>query len=731
MRLSIVFSLMLAGLTVIPALAHATDEAVLEEVVVTAALRPQSLVQVPESVTVLDSQTLKDAGQQHFEDVLGLVPNLNWAAGSSRPRYFQLRGIGETEQYTGAPNPSVGFLIDDIDFSGLGMPATLFDVRQIEVLRGPQGTRYGANALAGLIAIRSNDPGEEPYYSVENTVGNYNTLSTGAVATAPVESMHSAWRLSIQKYHSDGFMDNSYLDRKDTNGRDELSGRFKWHSELSDHATLDFTLLHANLDNGYDAWAINNSRTSLSDKPGKDTQRSTGASLKFNNRWSNDLLLTVTGSAASSDYLQSYDGDWGNTQSWQSLMHAWAVANGVSGNAWQEFVYDYVDHADHQRDTRSLDVRLASDNAGNAINWLIGAYALNLREHIREVSQGDYRNPYDAGYDSSINDTMESRYDATNVALYAQLDGRFASRWNWSAGLRSERRSADYKDNRSHSDFLDSANDYSARMDTSHAEKMWGGQASIGFDVSEAQNMYLAVSRGYKAGGFNLGFAAQAKPNFSQESVLSYEFGTKGTALQGRLYFDAALFYEKRNNMQVLNSRQLVAGDPNSFQIFTDNAGSGFNTGLESSVRFRVTSAYEMGGSLGLLRARTRTYSQDDGTLIESREQAHAPGYTAGVYGLWRMPGGLMTRVDVQAKDHFYFSAAPYTHESKAYSITNIKVGYERTGWDAYLWVSNLFDKNYSVRGFEFGNEPPEFNESLYLQKGDPRQIGVTGSWKF
>src|SRR5687767_4985846 len=85
-----------------------------EEVVVTATFREQTLQDVPASVTVLDSDMLSDAGRQHFQDVLSLVPNLNWAGGSSRPRYFQVRGIGEREQYEGAPNPSVGFLIDDI-----------------------------------------------------------------------------------------------------------------------------------------------------------------------------------------------------------------------------------------------------------------------------------------------------------------------------------------------------------------------------------------------------------------------------------------------------------------------------------------------------------------------------------------------------------------------------------------------------------------------------------------
>src|SRR4030088_2143187 len=133
----------------------------LGEIVVTAGLRATSVAELPQSVAVLDRTTLRGAGVQHFEDVLGLIPDLNWAGGTSRPRFFQLRGIGEVEQYQGAPNPSAGLSIDDIDFSGVGMPATLFDTRQIEVLRGPQGTAYGANALAGFLSGRTDAPRRE------------------------------------------------------------------------------------------------------------------------------------------------------------------------------------------------------------------------------------------------------------------------------------------------------------------------------------------------------------------------------------------------------------------------------------------------------------------------------------------------------------------------------------------------------------------------------------------
>jgi hypothetical protein len=103
----------------------------LDEIVVTATLRRAPAIDVPASVTVLDRQTLRDAGRTNFEDVLGLIPNLNWAGDTSLPRYFQVRGIGELEQYQGAPNPSVGFLIDDVDFSGLGTAGTLYDIESL------------------------------------------------------------------------------------------------------------------------------------------------------------------------------------------------------------------------------------------------------------------------------------------------------------------------------------------------------------------------------------------------------------------------------------------------------------------------------------------------------------------------------------------------------------------------------------------------------------------------
>ncbi len=231
-----------------------------EEVVVQASLRGEAMDELPMSATVLSGRELEMAGLQHFGDVLGLVPNLNWSAGTSRPRYFQLRGIGELEQFQGAPNSSVGFLIDDIDFSGIGMPATLFDVSQVEVLRGPQGTSYGANALAGLISVHTREPTRDPELRIEATAGDYDTRGVGAVVGGALgNSQTAAYRLVAQQYSSDGFRHNEFLRRDDTMGYDELSlrGRIAW--QPSDDLKLDFTTLYVNLDNGYDAFALDNS----------------------------------------------------------------------------------------------------------------------------------------------------------------------------------------------------------------------------------------------------------------------------------------------------------------------------------------------------------------------------------------------------------------------------------------------------------------------------------------
>ena len=335
----------LSASAVAPATAVA-DSPELQEIVVTATLRSMPATEVPASVTVLSEQTLRDAGRANLEDVLGLIPNLNWAGDTSLPRYFQLRGIGELEQYQGAPNPSVGFLIDDVDFSGLGTAGTLYDIDQVDVMRGPQPTRYGANALGGLIYLKSAEPTDTLYGRVDLDAGDYAANSQGAVISGPVESLDSGFRLAVQRYYSNGYYHDLYLNRDDTNGQDEYTYRAKWAYTPSDRLRIELTAMQVNIDNGYDAYAIDNSRNTESDQPGVDSQHSTGVSVRAHYLASETVGLTAIATYAKSVIKYSYDGDWGNPASWAPVAA----------------VYQASEVQNRDRTTRTLELRLGTES---------------------------------------------------------------------------------------------------------------------------------------------------------------------------------------------------------------------------------------------------------------------------------------------------------------------------------------------------------------------------------
>ena len=126
----------------------------IQEVVVTSDFRESQLKTIPTSISVIDAEVISQRNSNHLEQILALAPNVNFSAGSSRGRYFQIRGIGERSQFADPLSPSVGTYVDGIDFSGFGGAATLLDIDQVEILRGSQGTRFGANALAGVINLK-------------------------------------------------------------------------------------------------------------------------------------------------------------------------------------------------------------------------------------------------------------------------------------------------------------------------------------------------------------------------------------------------------------------------------------------------------------------------------------------------------------------------------------------------------------------------------------------------
>ncbi|GGM97447.1 TonB-dependent receptor [Shewanella xiamenensis] len=683
----------------------------MEIMVVTADFRSASLEKMPSSITVIDAQQIQDESAQHFEDVMNSIANFNWSGGSSRPKYFQIRGVGEQEQYQGAPNSSVGYIVDDIDLSGIGMVSSMYDLQQVEVLRGPQGTRYGANALAGLIYLKSNDPTDVFEHGAEVSLGNDDLQTFSGFSSGPLtDSGKLLYRVSLQQHQQNGYRDNIYLNKEDTNGRDEFTGRAKLRWYATDDLQLDLTLLHADFDNGYDVWSLTNDPTNtLSDQPGVDSQRTTGAGFKATYSGAEQFELTSLTSFANTDHHYSYDGDWANSEYWASKQ----CEEGGNVSPCQ---YDYFWDKTGQRKTLSQEFRLSSTDQGRifagSTDWLLGVYAMNLKEDNQLYSE----------YNTWPDEVLDSEYEATNYAVFGQLDTDLGADYALSMGLRVERRNSHYSD--TNNDNFDPS------------ETMWGGHIALSKVLNESHNVYARVARGYKAGGFNMTLPVELndKKEFDTETLYNYEIGLKSHWFEGLIDTNLALFYMDRQDQQVAASQQ----DPNKpqrFILYTENAGSSNNYGAELDATWYATDNLQFYSSLGWLQTAYGNYQYQDkyGTDVDltGRDLAHSPHLTYSLGGTYRANSGWFANLNMSGKSEFYYSDSNDSR-SEPYTVVNARLGYEASAWSAYLWGRNLFDEEYGVRGFYFGNEPDNgWAEKQYIRYGDPRQIGVTLNVKF
>ncbi len=713
-----------------PALARAADDPVngaLEEVVVSA-FRRASVIELDASITVLNAETIATAAVENFEELISLIPNMNYSGDGSRARYFQLRGIGELEQYEGAPNPSVGFIVDDIDLSGIGGSSSLFDMNRVEILRGPQATRFGANALAGLIYLQSAEPTQELRANAELMVGNENTWSAGAAIGGPLAAAVSG-RVSVNKYYSDGFYNNLSLGVEETNQRDELTVRAKLRWDINQGWSVKLSLLALDYHNGYDAWTPENGRLTYSDNPGEDTQETLAGSLRIDGALGTAVELVSITAYADTDVLFSFDGEWGDAA------------------YWAPYGYDYVYADRRSRENWSQEIRLLSAPDALMFNdstsWVIGLYGQRLKESNDIVSQGIYDDSADEPFSfcmPCIDSTrLFSTYESKNYAIFGKLDSQLSERLSLSAGVRLERWKADYQDL-----FIDEiygdpdnvpSNSFSPR------ENLWGGELSLNYQLAGGSRVYVRVSRGYKAGGFNPSLARAFVPSvglgpeaitFDPETLINYEAGIKGLNADAGLRFDVTAFYMDRKDMQVRSSAQFT-DNPNDFIFITSNA-QGHSYGLEATLNWQFQEDWTLHGALGLLESKIDQYGLDreadiEGELI-GREFAHAPSYTANIGLSWHSDLGWLARLDINASGGFFYD---YSHDEKSssYRTVNLRLGREWTRWAVNAWVRNLFDESYKVRGFSFGLQPPWFSRTLYTRLADPRHYGVTVSYRY
>lgn len=688
------------ALAILAAATLANADVELTPVTVEADFRQTDVQQIPEAVTVVGSDDINARSAEHLEQVLSFAPNVNYSSGASRGRFFQIRGIGERSQFIDPVNPSVGLVIDGIDMTGLGGAATLFDVKQVEVLRGPQGTRFGANALAGMINIRSNDPTKETEGYLSASTGNYDTQTTGAALSGSITDKVQG-RIAVNQTTSDGYTNNTFLNRDDTGRIDETILRGKFAAQVNDDTDVGLTYLYADIDNGYDAFSLDNTRETLSDEPGKDAQQTLATALNINSQLNDAVIMQTELTRSRSDVEYSYDEDWSFV----------GIEPALEYSTFDQYLRDY------ERD--SVDLRLLSGSDGrifgNSTDWVAGIYAMQRNEDLTRNYSGS-------------TSAFSSELQSSSVAGYGELTININETLRLIYGLRVENWINQYSD--------------SADIVGETDETLFGSKSTLEALLSYDHLAYVSLARGYKAGGINTDpDISENNREFDTEFNNTIEIGLKSSLLNNDLTTRIAAFYIERKDQQVKSSYAVLDdnGQPESFQDYLANAAEGRNYGFEIEADWNLTERINWELSYGYLITEFVDYTYqiiDDDEIQEvskdGRAQAHAPQYTAATAVNYDLTPAVSLRVGAEAKDEFYFSDS-HDEKSDAYILWNARIAYAQPGYEVSVYGRNLTDRDTQVRGFGgFGNDPRKgYAEEPYYQYGEPLTYGVEGKFYF
>ncbi|EGM76909.1 outer membrane receptor protein [Rheinheimera sp. A13L] len=673
------------------------NEQAVERILVQGDFRQEQLQKLPGSILVLSQQDISRQNAQHLDDLLQQAANVNFSAGASRGRFLQIRGIGERSEFVDSINPSVGVLIDGIDYSALGV-SSLADVQQVEIFRGPEATRFGANAMAGMLNLTSNAPSFNSEGQLSATLANYDSYQlAGAYSTAINQQW--AYRLAVDHQSSDGFIENIFLNRDDTNHIDETSARAALRYLATKDLTLDFIAHYRDIHNGYDAFSLDLNRTTLSDKPGQDLQQSRALAIKADYQglsWAN-VYTQLSGLTADTDY--GFDEDWSY--------------EGIHPDG-----YATEDRYLRERDQWSLEQRFLGKDQRD---WVLGWYASGQKTELERQFWN---------WDLWQAAQFFSDFERQNMAAFGQWSTDLGDGWSLTSGARAER----YDDEYSDSNGITQQND----------ELMWGGKLSLSLALTDSTSLYLLGSRGYKAGGVNgealgkaLGSGSEemsdylnSKANFSPETLWNAEFGVKGSSADQTIVSRVAVFAMWRDDMQV---NSWVTRDQ-SFVGFIDNAASGRNHGLELESRVQLTESWTLFANAAWLESEIRGFITEEGVDKTGRDQAHAPNYQYSVNSEWLLTTDLSLNLGLQSKAAFYYSDS-HDARSEQMHLVNLRLQYQWDQVQLAVWSRNALDEEYGVRGFYFDNDPRDGwgngTEKVYEQLGEPRRIGVTASYQF
>ncbi|WP_034156899.1 TonB-dependent receptor [Sphingomonas sp. ERG5] len=702
----------------------------LEDIIVTARKREESLQNVPIAVTAFSGNALRDGQITDLSALAGRTPSFTFQAQGSLEQESFIRGVGTVRLTSASADPSIGLFVNEVYIGRRGSATPpIFDVERVEVLRGPQGTIFGKNVVGGAVSIITATPkfdfGGGGYVSV----GSHGTIQSEANVTGALSDSTAA-RISFQQNRHDGFSRN-IVNGQELDDTDGYAGRASLLINASDALTFNFIADASHDEGGGQA------RHAVDDptRPGigpittgqisKDPRVTETPYLQYNRR-------NTYGFTGRMDY------DLGSAK----LTYLAAVRIGNSGQRFSQAgagappsFTDSVLTQSEKYTGITQEVRLASDKSG-PFSWLFGLYY--LREDTRRSSQNTARSALPGGpggtRDSLDGDNIFAQSGVTsNYAAFGELEYEILSGLTLSAGARY---TIDHKDMDATARILSfgPAGDIlsPAPLKTPynvHVEKTWRETTprfALEWKATPSILLYASAAKGFKGGGWQAATpdAATASRPFNPETAWNYEVGFKSDLFNRRVRLNLAAFRLDFSNLQV---EQL---DDVLLTTVVTNAASAKIQGIEGELSIAITDGLSISGSGSLLDAKYKDYVDRNRNLnYTGNKLARTADYQYSVAADYKLPVGddyvIKAHADYTYQDKFFYGPENLNFEP-GYGLLDARIGFGRKDdrWGVTLWAKNLTNKLYRTSVIPFlGDEA-----SLY---GAPRTYGVRLSGKF
>jgi iron complex outermembrane recepter protein len=738
---------------------------VLEEVIVTAEKREESLQKVPISIAAFDENTLEKLGVNDIKGLASKVPNVvvNEFTGSSTTVRMFIRGVGQNDVQV-TQDPSVALYMDGVYIgSSVGTAFESADIRRVEVLRGPQGTLYGRNATGGAINLITNraDP-EEFNFKQRLTAGRYDEFRSRTIVNIPL-SDQAAIKLAYSHSERDGFVEN-YGNGEDWGIEDRDNLTVDLHFSPADNLALDYKFENSSIKDsprlsqilewtgsipgivGFanptlkaDGTPVDSGSERLDEATSYDLVEAGDVEIDahtFTVAWDiNDKLLfkSITGH-------RKVDAFTRNSQTPVTFLNGgidvtYSITDGIPVTDFEQFTQELQLLGDYEQ-----------------LNWVGGLYY--YEDESEENNFGNSNGSEGIMPPNMLVDFTST--ENTSIALFGQATWTPASlndRWHFTLGARysDDNRKAFRDNNRVSFGFgggLTTVPAFRANYDRDFDE--FNPSFTAEYDVNESSNLYAKVVTAYKSGGTSQRAATldNFQNGFEPEDLLSYEVGYKADFFDSRMRFNSAIFYMEYDDYQ-----QSVQTGRNAGERDFINIESADIYGLEFDLNYAVTDNTVATLSYGYLDTSfgpsTVTYQRIDESsptgLSEFTEDltdelALAPEHSVTVsldYTRALSAGVLNANINAQYQDESLGGVQEPTGVlndrtllAATLTLSEISLGNNAGALRVTLWGKNLLDEEYHI-----GNIRQGVFDALGLKGlatfGDPRSYGVTAEYEF